>query len=293
MVRRTLKELDDYKVLFEQSLKDYVETLGEGKLAKAMAYSLDIGGKRIRPVMALVASEMFGGTAEDAMPLAMAIEMIHTYSLIHDDLPAMDNDDLRRGKPTNHKVFGEAMAILAGDALLNEAHSLLIRNAVSKGKRGAEAALVISLAAGREGMVEGQVRDLENEGRTASYEELLGCHELKTGMLIAASLEAPAVLFDATEEERKAVRELGLKIGLAFQIKDDILDRISTKEVLGKTPGKDETSGKTTYVSLFGLERSEEMAKVLTDECLGILKGLDRDTAQLWEMCLTLLQRNH
>jgi geranylgeranyl diphosphate synthase type II len=288
-----LKELDEYKVLIDQSLMEYMDNLGDGKLARAMAYSVEQGGKRIRPVMALVAGEMFGGSLEEAMPLAMAIEMIHTYSLIHDDLPAMDNDDLRRGKPTNHKVFGEAMAILAGDALLNEAHTLLIRSAVRSGVRGAEAALTVSLASGSAGMVEGQVRDLENEGRIASYDELKGCHELKTGMLIAASLEAPAVLFGASDDERKAMRELGLKLGLAFQIKDDILDRTSTKEVLGKTPGKDETSGKTTYVSLFGLEKSEEMAKGLTDECLGILKGLDRDTAQLWEMCLALLQRNH
>lgn len=288
-----MRELEDYKVLVDQSLKEYINSLGDGKLARAMAYSVELGGKRIRPVMALVAAEMFGGSIEEAMPLAMAIEMIHTYSLIHDDLPAMDNDDLRRGKPTNHKVFGEAMAILAGDALLNEAHSLLIRNALKSGTGGAEAALTVSLASGREGMVEGQVRDLENEGRAASYDELRGCHELKTGMLIAASLEAPAALFGASDDERKAMRELGLKIGLAFQIKDDILDRTSTKEILGKTPGKDETSGKTTYVSLFGLEKSEQMAKALTEECLGILKGLDRDTAQLWEMCLALLQRNH
>lgn len=288
-----MRELEDYKVLIDQSLKEYLNSLGDGKLARAMAYSVLQGGKRIRPVMALVAAEMFGGSIEEAMPLAMAIEMIHTYSLIHDDLPAMDNDDLRRGKPTNHKVFGEATAILAGDALLNEAHSLLIRNALKSGSKGAEAALAVSLAAGREGMVEGQMRDLLNEGRAASYDELKGCHELKTGMLIAASLEAPAVLFGAGDDEREAMRELGLKIGLAFQIKDDILDRISTKEMLGKTPGKDETSGKTTYVSLFGIEKSEAMAEELTDECLGILKGLDRDTAQLWEMCLALLQRNH
>ena len=288
-----MRELEDYKVLIDQSLKEYLNSLGDGKLARAMAYSVLQGGKRIRPVMALVAAEMFGGSIEEAMPLAMAIEMIHTYSLIHDDLPAMDNDDLRRGKPTNHKVFGEATAILAGDALLNEAHSLLIRNALKSGSKGAEAALTVSLAAGREGMVEGQMRDLLNEGRAASYDELKGCHELKTGMLIAASLEAPAVLFGAGDDEREAMRELGLKIGLAFQIKDDILDRISTKEMLGKTPGKDETSGKTTYVSLFGIEKSEAMAEELTDECLGILKGLDRDTAQLWEMCLALLQRNH
>ena len=285
--------LDTYKGLVDESLRDYFLTAGEGSLEAAMAYSVNMGGKRIRPILVLLASEAFGGTREDAIDMAMAIEMIHTYSLIHDDLPAMDNDDLRRGHPTNHKVFGEAMAILAGDALLNEAHSLLIRSYAMRSRKGAEAALVISEAAGRTGMVYGQVLDMENEKKDAPYSALLKCHKNKTGMLIAASLEAPAVFFGADRAEVEAMRDFGIKLGLAFQILDDILDHTSTKEVLGKTTGKDEKTKKTTFVSIFGLEKSREMAGALTQECIGILDALSRDTERLKELSMKLLSRNY
>jgi geranylgeranyl diphosphate synthase type II len=285
--------LDTYKDAVDESLRAYFLRAGSGSLEAAMAYSVNMGGKRVRPILVLLSSELFGGTRDDAMDMAMAIEMIHTYSLIHDDLPAMDNDDLRRGHPTNHRVFGEAMAILAGDALLNEAHSLLIRSYAMRSRKGAEASLVISEAAGRSGMVYGQVLDMENEKKEAPYSELLKCHRNKTGMLIAASLEAPAVFFGADRTEVEAMRDFGIKLGLAFQILDDILDHTSTKEVLGKTTGKDEKTKKTTFVSIFGLEKSREMAEVLTQECIGILDALPRDTERLKELAMKLLSRHY
>ncbi len=236
---------------------------------------------------------MFGGNIDEALPMAMALEMIHTYSLIHDDLPAMDNDDLRRNMPTNHKVFGEAMAILAGDALLNEAMTLLFKTYGTKSQKGAQAAVIISECSGREGMILGQMLDLENEKKKATASELMACHEEKTGKLIAASLEAPALYFGATEEEVKKLREFGLKLGLAFQIQDDILDETSSQDVLGKTIGKDEKSGKTTYVSLYGLEKSKEMAEQVTKEAIELLESIQRDTEELEEITLKLLTRNH
>lgn len=284
---------DSYREVVDSSLREYFLRSGEGSLEAAMAYSVNLGGKRIRPVLVLLSAEIFGGTREDALDMAMAIEMIHTYSLIHDDLPAMDNDDLRRGHPTSHKVFGEAMAILAGDALLNEAHSLLIRSYAMRSRKGAEASLVISEAAGRKGMVYGQVLDMENEKKEALYSELLECHRNKTGMLIAASLEAPAVFFGAQREEVLAMREFGIRLGLAFQILDDILDHTSTKEVLGKSTGKDEKTNKTTFVSIFGLDKSREMAGTITQECIGILDAMARDTQRLKELSMKLLSRNY
>ncbi len=285
--------LKKYKKLMDEHLFLYFENLPQHTLTKAMAYSVNLGGKRLRPSLVLLTAKIFGGNEEEAMAMAMAMEMIHTYSLIHDDLPAMDDDDLRRNQPTNHKVFGEAMAILAGDALLNEAMTLLLKTYGTKGSSGARATLKISECSGREGMILGQMMDLENEQKKATAEELMACHEEKTGKLIAAAVEAPALYFGASEEEVHLLHQFGLALGLAFQIQDDILDETSTTEVLGKTIGKDEKSGKTTYVSLYGLERSKEMAKEKTKEALDILKTIDRDTKELEDVTLSLLSRNH
>ena len=285
--------LKDYKKNIDDCLKEYFESLPQNTLTKSMGYSINLGGKRLRPALVLITSKMFGGNIDEALPMAMALEMIHTYSLIHDDLPAMDNDDLRRNMPTNHKVFGEAMAILAGDALLNEAMTLLFKTYGTKSQKGAQAAVIISECSGREGMILGQMLDLENEKKKATASELMACHEEKTGKLIAASLEAPALYFGATEEEVKKLREFGLKLGLAFQIQDDILDETSSQDVLGKTIGKDEKSGKTTYVSLYGLEKSKEMAEQVTKEAIELLESIQRDTEELEEITLKLLTRNY
>lgn len=285
--------LAEFKQDVDQEILNYFTRIPHNAISEAMAYSMNQGGKRLRPSLVFLSSEIFGGNRDEALPMALAMEMIHTYSLIHDDLPAMDNDVLRRGKPTSHIVFGEALAILAGDALLNEAMTILLENYAVKSEKGAKAALMISKASGREGMILGQVLDLENEKKRASYEELVMCHNHKTGDLIAASLTAPAIYFGATDEEVKTIHEFGIKLGLAFQIQDDILDKTSTNEVLGKSTGKDEKSGKSTYVELFGIDKSREMMKEVTAECLESLKSLKRDTAKLADLSKTLMERTY
>ena len=285
--------LSKYKIKIDEIIENYFQSLPENTLNKSMAYSINLGGKRLRPALVLISTRIFGGEESEAYPMALAMEMVHTYSLIHDDLPAMDDDDLRRGNPTNHKVFGEANAILAGDALLNEAFTVLLSNYAVKSKEGAEAALFISRAAGREGMILGQVYDLQNEQKKASIQELIECHNKKTGELIAASLTAPAILLGASKEEIEKMYRFGIQLGLAFQIQDDILDKTSTKEVLGKTIGKDGESGKSTYVELFGVEKSKEMAKEATDSCLKILSTMKRDTNELAELTSMLLDRTY
>ncbi len=285
--------LKRYKTLMDETILNYFRKLPDNTLTEAMAYSMNLGGKRLRPALVLMSSKIFGGDEAEILPMALAMEMIHTYSLIHDDLPAMDNDELRRGKPTNHIVYGEANAILAGDALLNEAFSLLLSNYAVKSTEGARAALKISEASGREGMILGQVYDLENEKKKVDLSGLISCHNRKTGELIAASLTGPAVLYGATDEEIEKIHTFGIKLGLAFQIQDDILDRTSTKEILGKSTGKDEKSGKSTYVELFGIEKSREMAREVTSECLEILKSIDRDTKELSDVTEQLMKRTY
>jgi len=283
----------EYKKIIDEEIVNYFNGLPNNGLHEAMAYSMTLGGKRLRPALVLLTAKIFGGQVEELMPMALAMEMIHTYSLIHDDLPSMDNDDFRRGKPTNHKVFGEANAILAGDALLNEAFSILLRTYAVKGILGAKASLLISECAGREGMIGGQIMDLRHEKVEATYEQLKVCHHKKTGALIAASLAAPAQYLGATTEEVQKLYAFGLHLGLAFQIQDDILDVTSTREVLGKTIGKDREAGKTTYVGLFGIDKSKEMAEEITNECIKVLEELPRDTEELKELTRSLLRRTY
>ena len=225
------------------------------------------GGKRIRPVLTLAIAKMMSKDVSEVMPFAAAIEMIHTYSLIHDDLPAMDNDDYRRGKLTNHKVFGVAMAILAGDALLNEAFELLLKSATQSAenaKQFAEASLFVATAAGKQGMIAGQVIDMESEGKQTTETTLKDMHKKKTGALIKASILAPAICLGASSEHIKALNNYSENIGVAFQIKDDILDVESTTEELGKAIGSDAKNKKTTYVSLYGLEGAKTMLNEVT-----------------------------
>ncbi len=282
-----------YKKEIDLYIENYFKSLPQNKITEAMSYSMNSGGKRVRGSLALMSGNMFDGAREDILDMALAIEMIHTYSLIHDDLPSMDNDILRRGMKTSHVVFGEAMAILSGDALLNEAFTVMIGSYGLKSKNGSRAALLMSKASGRDGMILGQVLDLENEEKDASYDELLACHNKKTGELISISLVAPAVYLGASDKEIEKIKDFGIKLGLVFQIQDDILDSISTEKELGKTIGKDKKMNKTTYVSLFGVEKSREIEKELIEDCIDILKQLDRDTREIEEFVYFLEERNY
>jgi geranylgeranyl diphosphate synthase, type II len=229
-------------------------------LLEAMEYSLLAGGKRLRPVLCLVWAEMAGEAREHVMPAAAALECIHTYSLIHDDLPAMDNDDLRRGKPTSHKQFGEAMAILAGDALLTEAFGLLLSSSAAPG-RILRAGRELVLAAGAAGMVGGQVLDMRWTGQgPVAVEELSHMQELKTGAMIRASCVCGAILGGADEEDVQRAATYGAHIGRAFQITDDILNMTGDEQILGKPVGSDQELGKVTYPALVGLETSRDLA---------------------------------
>ncbi len=234
------------------------------RLLEAMRYSLLGGGKRLRPVLVIAAGALFGAPLDRVMPAACALEMIHTYSLIHDDLPCMDDDDLRRGRPTNHKVYGEAVATLAGDALLTMAFELLARQAVLEGITGDRAALVVrevAVAAGAAGMVGGQVEDLSWEGREAPLQQLQTIHRLKTGALFRAALRTGAILGGATADEMTALDRYAHHFGLAFQIQDDVLDVIGDAVKTGKGVGRDERHAKSTYVRLFGLDDAQERAR--------------------------------
>lgn len=255
-------QMEKWNLLVNNALDDYL-TIYDGpgsNISKAMKYSLMAGGKRLRPVLALAVCEMLNGDRNDVIPFACAIEMIHTYSLIHDDLPAMDNDDFRRGIPTNHKVFGEAMAILAGDALLNKAYELMLSCAAAGNeghKRKLEAMEIIAAGAGADGMIRGQVVDLESEGVLISRETLEYMHKYKTGALIKAPVLSSALLAGASDKEYKLLGNYAENIGLAFQIKDDIMDVEGNLEQMGKSAGSDAAANKSTYVTLFGIEEAE------------------------------------
>jgi geranylgeranyl diphosphate synthase, type II len=249
------------------------------RLAEAMKYSLEAGGKRVRPVLCMLASEAVGGHAEQALSCAVALEFIHTYSLIHDDLPAMDDDDLRRGKPTNHVVFGEGQAILAGDGLLTEAFQVIASDASLPADRRIEAVSVLAAAAGWRGMVGGQCLDLIGEemtrtGQSYGLEHLQLIHRLKTGALLRASVELGAVAAGASPAQRETLREAGSLLGLAFQIQDDILDATSTQEKMGKRVGKDEGKGKITYPALLGLDGARRALNETTERALCQLQSL-------------------
>jgi len=243
------------------------ETQRPETLHKAMRYSVFAGGKRLRPVLVIAGAEAVGGTAERVMPTACALEMIHTYSLVHDDLPAMDNDDFRRGVPTNHKVFGEAIAILAGDALLTLAFRLVADNARTADLGAIQAVVAdVAEAAGHAGMVAGQVADLEAEGRQVGAATLDYIHVHKTGALIRTSLRVGAMLCGATAEQVRALSVAGANLGLAFQIVDDILDVVASSEELGKTAGKDQIQQKATFPAIHGIEASRARARYLIAE---------------------------
>ena len=261
-------QYDNTRRVVEESLTSFIsgaENSPQKIIFDSMKYSLEAGGKRIRPVLLLETIKMMGGDCSAGIPFACAVEYIHTNSLIHDDLPAMDDDDLRRGKPTNHKVFGEAVAILAGDGLLNSAFEIMSGEILKNNCVGSVKAMnVIASCAGVNGMIAGQIVDIESEGRSISYEELRYLHSKKTGALIKASVMAGAYIAGANEEELKAVERYSENIGLAFQITDDILDVTGNTSELGKNTGSDIQNDKSTYVSLFGIEK----ARLLAQDCL-------------------------
>ena len=261
-------QYDNTRRAVEESLTSFIsgaENSPQKIIFDSMKYSLEAGGKRIRPVLLLETIKMMGGNCSAGIPFACAVEYIHTYSLIHDDLPAMDDDDLRRGKPTNHKVFGEAVAILAGDGLLNSAFEIMSGEILKNNCVGSVKAMnVIASCAGVNGMIAGQIVDIESEGRSISYEDLRYLHSKKTGALIKASVMAGAYIAGANEEELKAVERYSENIGLAFQITDDILDVTGNTSELGKNTGSDIQNDKSTYVSLFGIEK----ARLLAQDCL-------------------------
>ena len=255
------------KQLVEAALDDSLGPERPESLREAMRYSLLAGGKRLRPILCLAACELAGGDPALAMPTAVALEMIHTMSLIHDDLPAMDNDDLRRGRPTNHKVYGDAVAILAGDALLTRAFEMVaLRSPGVPAERLLKVVGELSLVAGAPGLVGGQVVDLECEGKDVDLDTLEYIHLHKTGALLKACVITGALIGGADEAQLDSLRTYARGIGLAFQIVDDILDVTASSDVLGKTAGKDLIADKTTYPKLLGLEESRQRAKGLIQE---------------------------
>ena len=263
---------------------------------RAVRYSLFAGGKRIRPVLVLASGEAVGAPRAELVPLACAVEMIHTYSLIHDALPAMDDDDLRRGKPTSHKVFGEAIAILAGDALLTRAFHLLAT--VPRGvddalaRRRLAATEVLGEACGTGGLIGGQVMDLESEGRAVSASELERLHRAKTGALLSACVRGGAILGGARPNELEALSRYAAAIGLAFQVVDDVLDATEDALRLGKTAGKDAAAHKATYVSVHGIERAREMADGLLRDALAAVVPFGPRGAVLQALARLIVERH-
>lgn len=254
-----------------------------GDLNDAMLYSLMAGGKRVRPVLLLETCRMCGGDITLALPFACAVEMVHTYSLIHDDLPCMDDDDLRRGKPTNHKVYGEATAVLAGDGLLTAAFEVMLEEGKNlSAERVLAAAACLGKAAGGRGMVGGQTLDMAAEGYMLTVDELKELYGLKTGALIAAAAEMGCILAGGTQEQQEAVVRYAQKIGLAFQVQDDVLDVEGDETKLGKPIGSDMRSEKNTYVTLKGLESCKELIEQLTDQALEALEGFEESDFLRW-----------
>ena len=263
-------------------------------IMKAQTYSLLGGGKRIRPFLVNEVCRMLGGKQEASLPFAMAVEMIHTYSLIHDDLPCMDDDDMRRGKPTNHKVFGEATAVLAGDALLTNAFLAAAQNSEISPSVLRKALALIADCAGDEGMIGGQIIDMQGECKKLSFQELLELHALKTGKMIelSACLGALAAGYGEDTEEYVRVASYARKIGLAFQVIDDLLDVIGDEQTVGKTLASDAENDKTTFLSFFDIEKAKEYAQRLTDEAISEVSSIE-GSAGLIKLAAFLMSRNN
>lgn len=284
--------ISEYKILVDRYLESCFIPSGHtyDKLLDSMRYSLMAGGKRIRPILALEFARISGGNINEILPIACAIEMLHTYSLIHDDLPCFDNDDLRRGKPTNHIVYGNWLATLAGDALQAEAFNTILKSSLAPDTKCACAQL-LGEAAGVNGICSGQYLDMAFEGKPLTSAQLDEINLHKTGILLQASCEIGVTAAGGTEEQRKAAASFGAKIGMAFQIRDDILDVISTESKLGKTIGSDAEEHKNTYMVLLGQEGCEKKIRELTDSAKSSIQEIFQDTKQLESFAEALASR--
>lgn len=282
---------DNQRKLVENFLKNRIAKKGISKIDDAMEYSLMAGGKRLRPILLMATAEALGKKGYNYLPVACGLEMIHTYSLIHDDLPCMDNDDYRRGRLTNHKVYGEAMAVLAGDGLLTLAFEVMLE------QKGVEPGVLVevvremAMCAGNFGMVGGQGLDLEYEGQQISPEQLRTLHAGKTGALFIGAIRGGAQLAGANSEQLKALTKFADLLGLAFQITDDILDVTGTQEELGKPIGSDEKNNKSTYVSLYGLEAAKALAAKTVEEALACLEMFGEPAESLREITKLMCNR--
>lgn len=289
--------LKNRRDLFEKKL-DALMTLpsqGSGRLLEAMRYSLLSGGKRLRPILCFAASEALGGSPYQCMTTACALEMIHTYSLIHDDLPAMDNDDLRRGNPTCHIAFDEATAILAGDALLTQAFHVLSSPELWDSDDIAlnlKMITLVSYAAGQQGMIEGQMLDMESQGESLAIEDVEHLHRLKTGAMIKVSVQCGALLAGASDRQIDALERYASNIGLAFQVADDILNVTGDAALMGKATGTDDELSKLTYPSLLGLEKAQLFARQLVDQALSALEDFDEKADPLRHIARYIIERN-
>ena len=288
-MNRRKKNIDNY---LEQIMKK--DDTFPPVIHHAMRYAIFNGGKRLRPIMVLEGSRIAGGNPDDLLMIACAMELIHSYSLVHDDLPAMDDDDLRRGKPTCHKVYGEANAILTGDALLTAAFQLMARSAAVPGINPLKLLQVIediAQAAGSEGMIGGQVLDLDMEKQALNHKELEQLHGMKTGALFRISLKTGAFLSGMEEAGLEHLNHYAQHFGLVFQITDDILDVNGDQMLLGKPVGSDEKNSKTTYITLFGVEEAKEMAQQCVDACLESLSGFGQEADFLRDLARYTLYR--
>ena len=286
--------LDDYKALVDTALEGYFKAadIPQAGLAEAMRYSLLAGGKRIRPTLVLEFCRISGGDIDSALPAACAIEMLHTYSLIHDDLPCMDNDSLRRGRPTNHVIYGECTATLAGDALQAEAFGTILRSGLPA-KNRADCAEILAGAAGLDGMCGGQYLDMLGEGKRLSEQDLTEINSRKTGALLVAACQMGVAAAGGSELMLDAAGHFGAAVGMAFQIRDDMLDVISTDEKLGKSVGSDEKENKNTYMALLGAEGCERTVKRLTEFAKNILSEAFTDTLFLGALADSLAERQN
>ena len=285
-------KITEIKDIIDKACKKYLPYCEEeqDKICDMMKYSLENGGKRVRPYLVLEFCRIFGGDCEKAIPYAVALEYIHTYSLIHDDLPCMDNDDMRRGKPSCHKKFGEANALLAGDALLTRAFGIIFMSDLPPAINGYAAACLSQLA-GVQGMIGGQYKDLLNEDRDTDFVQLLSTDSLKTGALIKAACVLGCYAANADCDEIDAAERYAENLGMAFQIRDDILDVISTSEELGKPAGSDEKNGKNTYVSVLGLDDAKKAVADYTNEAVAILSDFGDRANDLIEFTKALSER--
>lgn len=288
------EETRNYREIIEQALSGYMAYCGAPEqLREAMEYSLKAGGKRLRPVLTLYTCNMLGGDVQRALPFACALEMIHTYSLIHDDLPCMDDDDFRRGRPSNHKVFGEANAVLAGDGLLSYAFHIMIEAIKSDLTENAvNAARAVSVGAGVSGMVAGQVIDLASEAaENPGIDELKFIQANKTAAMIKAALLAGAYIAGASEAQLDALGRYGESYGALFQMTDDILDVEGDFEGMGKTLGKDEAENKLTYISLYGMDKAKELARATAQQAVDAIEIFEERAEQLRDLAQSCLSR--